>query len=97
MTLRIHPIALGFDQCYVVQSDECGYAIPCTGERMFAGTQDHEMSFMIPRSRFQSVTEGLGIMRKKDTYRYPVLNMNLLGAPQLPPKYVELGKKETKT
>jgi uncharacterized protein (DUF169 family) len=76
----------------VVQSDECEYTIPCSGERVFAGTQDHEMSFMIPRSRFRSVTEGLGIMRKKGTYRYPVPNMNLLGAPHLPEKYVELGK-----
>lgn len=76
----------------VVQSDECEYAIPCSGERVFAGTQDHEMSFMIPRSRFQSVTDGLGIMRKKGTYRYPVPNMNLLGVPRLPEKYVELGK-----
>ena len=76
----------------VVQSDECEYTIPCSGERVFAGTQDHEMSFMIPRSRFQSVTDGLGIMRKKGTYRYPVPNMNLLGAPHLPEKYVKLGK-----
>ncbi|MCK5352997.1 DUF169 domain-containing protein [bacterium] len=76
----------------VVQSDECEYAIPCSGEKMFAGTQDHEMSFIIPRSRFQSITEGLGIMRKKGTYRYPVLNMNFLEAPRLPEKYVELGK-----
>ena len=78
----------------VVQSDECEYTIPCSGERVFAGTQDHEMSFMIPRSRFQSVTEGLGIMRKKGTYRYPVPNMNLLGAPHMPEKYVELGRKK---
>ena len=78
----------------VVQSDECEYTIPCSGERVFAGTQDHEMSFMIPRSRFQSVTEGLRIMRKKGTYRYPVPNMNLLGAPHLPARYVELGKKK---
>jgi uncharacterized protein (DUF169 family) len=77
----------------VIQSDECEYAIPCSGERVFAGTQDHEMSFMIPRSRFQSVAEGLGIMRKKGTYRYPVPNMNLLGAPRLPEKYVKLGEK----
>jgi len=76
----------------VVQSDECEYTIPCSGERVLAGTQDHEMSFMIPRSRFQSVTKGLGIMRKKGTYRYPVPNMNLLGAPHLPEKYVELGR-----
>ncbi len=80
----------------VIQSDECEYTIPCSGERVFAGTQDHEMSFMIPRSHFQSVTEGLGIMRQKGTFRYPVPNMNLLGAPQLPEKYVELGEKSRK-
>lgn len=78
----------------VPQSDECQYAIPCSGERVFAGTQDHEMSFMIPRSRFKAVTEALGIMRKKGTYRYPVPNMNLLGEPGLPQKYVELGKEK---
>jgi uncharacterized protein (DUF169 family) len=78
----------------VVLADECQYTIPCSGERVFAGTQDHEMSFLIPRSRFQSVTEGLGIMRKKGTYRYPVPNMNILGEPHLPQKYVELGKEK---
>jgi uncharacterized protein (DUF169 family) len=78
-----------------IQSDECQYAIPCSGERVFAGTQDHEMSFMIPRSRFLSVTEGIGIMRKKGTYRYPVPNLNVLGEPKLPEKYVKLGKRET--
>jgi len=51
------------------------------------------MSFMIPRSRFHSVTEGLEIMRKKGTYRYPVPNMNLLGEPKIPEQYRELGKK----
>jgi len=78
----------------VVQSDKCEYTIPCSGERVFAGTQDHEMSFMIPRSHFESVTEGLEVMRKKGTYRYPVPNMNLLGAPHLPEKYVKLGEKK---
>jgi uncharacterized protein (DUF169 family) len=79
----------------VVQSDECEYAIPGSGERVFAGTQDHEMSFMIPRSCFKSITEALEIMRKKGTYRYPVPNMNLLGAPQLPEKYMKLGEVKT--
>ena len=73
-------------------SEECRYAIPCSGERVFAGTQDHEMSFMIPSSCFRSVAHGLAVMRKKGTYRYPVPNMNLLAAPLLPEKYVKLGK-----
>jgi len=78
----------------VAQVGECRFVIPCSGERVFAGTQDHELSFMIPRDRFQSVTEGMRIMRKKGTYRYPVPNMNLLGAPKLPEKYIKLGKGE---
>jgi uncharacterized protein (DUF169 family) len=71
---------------------ECRYAIPCSGERVFAGTQDHEMSFMIPRLSFSAITKNLGIMRKKGTYRYPVPNLSLLVEPDLPKKYVELGK-----
>jgi len=74
-------------------SGECEYVLPCSGERVFAGTQDHEMSFMIPRSRFSSLAESLGVMRKKGTYRYPVPNMNLLGEPKLPEKYLKLGKR----
>ncbi len=73
-------------------SDRCEYMIPCSGERVFAGTQDHEMSFLIPRARFEDVTAGLETMRRKGTYRYPVPNMNMLGEPRLPEKYVELGK-----
>ncbi|UCG39355.1 MAG: DUF169 domain-containing protein [bacterium] len=74
----------------VMQADECTYMIPCSGERVFAGSQDHEMSFLIPRSRFEPITEALAIMRKKGTYRYPVPNLSLLGEPRLPEKYLAL-------
>jgi uncharacterized protein (DUF169 family) len=75
-----------------IRSGECEYTIPCSGERVFAGTQDHEMSFLIPRPRFGSVAEGLTIMRKKGTYRYPVPNLNLFSTPKLPEKYLALDK-----
>ena len=77
----------------VVQSDEYESMVPGSGERVFGGTQDHEMSFMIPRSRFETITRNLEIMRKKGVYRYPVPNMNILCMPKLPEKYGELWKK----
>lgn len=77
----------------VALSDEYEYMLPGSGERVFAGTQDHEMSFMIPRSRFESIAESLGIMRKKGVYRYPVPNMSILGMPKMPEKYEELWNK----
>ncbi|MEE8546745.1 MAG: DUF169 domain-containing protein [bacterium] len=71
----------------VAQSGECAYAIPGSGERVFAGTQDHEMCFMVPASKFESLTQGLAVMRKKGMYRYPVPNMNLMNKPKMPEKY----------
>jgi uncharacterized protein (DUF169 family) len=76
----------------VIRSGECEYSVPCSGERAFAGTQDHEMSFLIPKPRFESVAHGLAVMRKKGTYRYPVLNLGLLSTPIIPEKYLALDK-----
>jgi uncharacterized protein (DUF169 family) len=73
-----------------IQSGEYTYALPGSAERVFAGTQDHEMSFIVPGSKFASLTEGLREMRKKGSYRYPVTNMNLLKNPSLPGKYYSL-------
>jgi uncharacterized protein (DUF169 family) len=74
----------------VIQSGECTYMVPGSGERVFAGTQEHEMSFLIPRPKFASVTTGLDVMRKKGVYRYPVPNLQLMNEPKMPPKYYEL-------
>lgn len=71
-------------------SNECTYSVPGFGERVFAGTQDHEMCFIIPRTRFASMSEALGIMRKKGAYRYPVPNMNLTMQSRMPEKYYKL-------
>jgi len=74
----------------VISSDKCVYMIPGSGERMFAGTRDDEVSFLIPRSRFGDIIDNLEIMRKKGTYRYPVPNLSVLSEPKLPEKYYEL-------
>jgi uncharacterized protein (DUF169 family) len=70
-----------------LQSDEYAYVVPGSGERIFAGTQDHEMSFIIPQSKFESLIEGLRVMWKKGSYRYPVPSMNLLNQPAMPREY----------
>jgi uncharacterized protein (DUF169 family) len=71
----------------VVQSGECTYMVPGSGERVFAGTQDHEMSFAIPYAKFENVVDGLGFIRKQGTFRYPVPNLAILSEPKFPEKY----------
>jgi uncharacterized protein (DUF169 family) len=71
----------------VVQSNECTYMIPGSGERVFAGTQDHEMSFAIPYSQFENVIEGLEYIGRKGAYRYPVPNLAMLSQPKIPKEY----------
>lgn len=74
----------------VVQSGECTYLIPGPGERIFAGTQDHEMAFAVPYPRFSQVAKGLRYVRSRGAYRYPVPNLGVLAEPQLPPKYYSI-------
>jgi hypothetical protein len=61
--------------------------IPGPGERIFAGTQDHEMSFAVPYPRFDGVVAGLDHIRRRGAYRYPVPNMGMLAEPRIPEKY----------
>jgi hypothetical protein len=61
--------------------------VPGSGERVFAGTQDHEMSFAIPYAKFENVVDGLGFIRKQGTFRYPVPNLAILSEPKFPEKY----------
>ena len=70
-----------------LQSDECTYMVPGPGERIFAGTQDHEMSFAVPYSKFARVIDGLKYIRSKGAYRYPVPNLAILSEPRIPDKY----------
>ena len=61
--------------------------IPGPGERIFAGTQDHEMSFAIPYSKFENVMNGLQYVTEKGAFRYPVPNLAILSGPEMPEKY----------
>jgi len=71
----------------VHQSGECTYMIPGPGERIFAGTQDHEMSFAIPYPKFENVMNGLQYVTQKGAFRYPVPNLAILSGPEMPEKY----------
>jgi uncharacterized protein (DUF169 family) len=74
----------------VIQAGECTYMVPGPGERVFAGTQDHEMSFAIPCSRIDNLVDGLDYVRSKGAFRYPVPNLSFLSEPRIPDKYHEI-------
>jgi uncharacterized protein (DUF169 family) len=74
----------------VVQADECSYMIPGPGERVFAGTQDHEMSFAIPYSKIENFIDGLEHIGRKGAYKYPVPNLAILSEPKFPKDYYSL-------
>ena len=74
----------------VLQSGECTYMIPGPGERIFAGTQDHEMSFAIPYSKFENIIHGLQYIKNQGGFRYPVPNLAILSEPKMPETYYTL-------
>ena len=85
----------------VSQSGECTYMLPGVGERIFAGTQDHEMSFAIPYAKFEQIIAGLKYIRKQGAFRYPVPNLAILSEPTMPKEYYSVdpdrqtGQKDT--
>ena len=70
-------------------SDNCQFILASGGDRIFGGTQDHEVIFAMPRSKVEAVLKGL-----EDTYRagfrYPILT-DLRHRPALPPN-MEISK-----
>jgi len=74
----------------VIQSGECTYMVPGPGERVFAGIQDHEMSFAVPSSDFERLVAGLEYIGKKGAYRYPVPNLSALSEPKIPQNYFHI-------
>src|SRR5262249_31049192 len=64
--------------------------LPCSGDRIFGQTQDHEMAFTIPWSQMEDVIEGL-----KGTHnggiRYPITPFLEYEA-KLPPQYMEASR-----
>lgn len=64
-------------------SDQCQFILPSGGDRIFGGTQDHEVIFTMPRGKIEVTMKGLGETHQAG-FRYPILT-DLRHAPVLPP------------
>ena len=85
---KVHGVATGFGDCGdiaggTIVKDECQMILPSGGDRVFAGTQDHEMIFAMPWSKAEAVVTGLAETHKAG-FRYPVIT-DVRHRPNLPP------------
>jgi MtaA/CmuA family methyltransferase len=73
-----------------MRTDEPQVILPCSGDRIFGQTQDHEMAFTIPWSKMEEIVEGL-----RGTHaggiRYPITQFMEYEA-KLPPRYMEANR-----
>jgi MtaA/CmuA family methyltransferase len=73
-----------------MRTDQPQVILPCSGDRIFGQTQDHEMAFTIPWNQMEEIIEGL-----KGTHnggiRYPITQFLEYEA-KLPPKYMEASR-----
>jgi uncharacterized protein (DUF169 family) len=73
-----------------MKTNECQLILPCSGDRIFGQTQDHEMAFTIPYARIEEVLDGLRGTHKGGI-RYPITQfMEYEG--KFPPKYMEVNR-----
>lgn len=92
--LGISAIASGAMDCGDIAarttlSDECQFILPSGGDRVFGGTQDHEVIFTMPQSKVETVLKGLENDHKAGL-RYPILT-DLRHRPVLAP-FLEMPK-----
>src|SRR6266508_432695 len=73
-----------------MQTGEPQVILPCSGDRIFGQTQDHEMAFAIPWAKMEEIVEGL-----RGTHaggiRYPITQFMEYEA-KLPPRYMEVNR-----
>jgi MtaA/CmuA family methyltransferase len=73
-----------------MRTDRPQVILPCSGDRIFGQTQDHEMAFTIPWAQMEEIVEGL-----RGTHaggiRSPITQF-LDYEPKLPPKYLEANR-----
>ncbi len=73
-----------------MRTDRPQVILPCSGDRIFGQTQDHEMAFTIPWAQMEEIVEGL-----RGTHaggiRYPITQFMEYEA-KLPPKYMEANR-----
>src|SRR6266851_4143169 len=73
-----------------MQTGEPQVILPCSGDRIFGQTQDHEMAFSIPWERMEEIIEGLRGTHNGGI-RYPITQFMEYEA-KLPPRYMEVNK-----
>lgn len=91
---KVNAVATGFGDCgdiaaHTFLSNECQFILPSGGDRVFGSTQDHEVIFTMPRSKFEAVAQGLENTHKMG-FRYPVI-ADVRHRPNLPP-FLEIPK-----
>src|SRR5262245_55136575 len=73
-----------------LRTDQAQVILPCSGDRIFGQTQDHEMAFTIPWSQMEEIVAGL-----KGTHaggiRYPITQFMEYEA-KLPARYMEVNR-----
>lgn len=90
----VSAIATGFGDCgdivaRTTLTDQCQFIMPSGGDRVFGGTQDHEVIFTMPQSKVEAVIKGLEDTHRGG-FRYPILT-DLRHQPELPP-FLQLPK-----
>ena len=73
-----------------MQTGEPQVILPCSGDRIFGQTQDHEMAFTIPWGKMGEIIEGLEGTHKGGI-RYPITQFLEYEA-KLPPRYMEVNR-----
>ena len=73
-----------------MQTGEAQVILPCSGDRIFGQTQDHEMAFAIPWGRMEEIVEGLRGTHNGGI-RYPITQFMEYEA-KLPPRYMEVNR-----
>jgi uroporphyrinogen decarboxylase len=73
-----------------LRTDQPQVILPCSGDRIFGQTQDHEMAFTIPWAQIEEILEGL-----RGTHaggiRYPITQFMEYEA-KMPPRYMEVNR-----
>lgn len=64
-------------------SNQCQFILPSGGDRVFGGTQDHEVVFAMPWDKVEAVLQGMENTHRAG-FRYPILT-DLRHRPALPP------------
>src|SRR5438094_8991731 len=73
-----------------MQTGEPQVILPCSGDRIFGQTQDHEMAFTIPWAKMAEIVEGLEGTHRGGI-RYPITQFMEYEA-KLPPRYMEVNR-----